>query len=87
MYAGSVALDLYNAARLKEFALLHNEKGELQEYSVYDIPEADCIDGGIKYFSGMAAVSLFAGLSVISGLQIRSWSLRPVLCFSLYCGP
>ena len=43
-YTGGIALDLYNAARFKEPALLHNENGELKWYNVYGIPEAHCID-------------------------------------------
>lgn len=45
VYAGAVALNLYNAARYKEPAFLYNENGELKWYQVYGIPETHCIDG------------------------------------------
>ena len=45
VYAGSVTLDLYNAARYKEEAYLNGEHLYTNWYSVYDIPEAHCIDG------------------------------------------
>ena len=45
VYAGSVTLDLYNAARYKEEAYLNGEHLYTNWYSVYDIPEAHCIEG------------------------------------------
>ena len=45
MYAGAVALDLYNAARYKEVAYLNGEHLYTNWYSVYDMPEVHCIDG------------------------------------------
>lgn len=45
LYAGAVALDLYNAARYKEVAYLNGEHLYTNWYSVYDIPEVHCIDG------------------------------------------
>ena len=45
MYAGAVALDLYNAARYKEVAYLNGEHLYTNWYSVYGIPEVHCIDG------------------------------------------
>ncbi len=45
VYAGAVALDLYNAARYKEEAYLNGEHLYTNWYSVYDIPEVHCIDG------------------------------------------
>ena len=45
VYAGSVTLDLYNAARYKEEAYLNGEHLYTNWYSVYAIPEFHCIDG------------------------------------------
>lgn len=45
VYAGSVTLDLYNAARYKEEAYLNGEQLYTNWYSVYDIPVVHCIDG------------------------------------------
>lgn len=45
VYAGAVALDLYNAARYKEVAYLNGEHLYTNWYSVYDMPEVHCIDG------------------------------------------
>jgi hypothetical protein len=60
LYAGGVALDLYNAARFKEPASLYNEKGELMDYSVYGNPELHCIDGLdiFEYSVGLALLLL-----------------------------
>ena len=44
-YVGAVVLNLYNAARYKEEAYLKGEHLYTNWYSVYDIPEAHCIDG------------------------------------------
>lgn len=44
-YVGAVVLNLYNAARYKEEAYLNGEHLYTNWYSVYDIPEAHCIDG------------------------------------------
>ena len=44
-YAGTIALNLYNAARYKEVAYLNGGHLYTNWYSVYDIPEAHCIDG------------------------------------------
>ena len=51
LYAGGVALDLYNAARLKDWA---------PGYIVYDIPEIHCIDGidVFEYSVGLALLLL-----------------------------
>ena len=45
VYVGTVALDLYNAARYKEEAYLNGGHLYTNWYSVYDIPEVHCIDG------------------------------------------
>ena len=45
VYAGAVALDLYNAARYKEVAYLNGEDLYTNWYFVYGIPEVHCIDG------------------------------------------
>lgn len=44
-YAGTIALNLYNAARYKEVAYLNGGHLYTNWYSVYDIPEAHSIDG------------------------------------------
>lgn len=44
-YVGTVALNLYNAARYKEEAYLNGGHLYTNWYSVYDIPEAHCVDG------------------------------------------
>lgn len=48
LYAGGVALDLYNAARLKD---------EAPGYIVYDIPEVHCIDG-VDIFASCVGLAL-----------------------------
>lgn len=50
LYAGTVALDLYNAARYKEEAYLNGGHLYTNWFSVYGIPEVHCIDG-IDIFS------------------------------------
>lgn len=51
VYAGSVTLDLYNAARYKEEAYLNGEHLYTNWYSVYAIPEFHCIDGLDIFFA------------------------------------
>ena len=51
VYAGSVTLDLYNAARYKEEAYLNGEDLYTNWYSVYAIPEFHCIDGLDIFFA------------------------------------
>ena len=51
LYAGSVTLDLYNAARYKEEAYLNGEHLYTNWYSVYAIPEFHCIDGLDIFFA------------------------------------
>lgn len=59
-YAGGLAMNLYNAARFKEPALLRDGRGELKWYHVYGIPEAHCIDGldRFEYSVGLALLLL-----------------------------
>lgn len=61
-YTGGVALDLYNAARFKEPALLHDENGELKWYSVYGVPEAHCIDCLDIFMSSVGLILLLLPL-------------------------
>jgi hypothetical protein len=51
VYVGTVALDLYNAARYKEEAYLNGGHLYTNWYSVYAIPEFHCIDGLDIFFS------------------------------------
>lgn len=44
-YAGTVTLNLYNAARYKEVAYLNEGHLYTNWFSVYDIPETHCVDG------------------------------------------
>jgi hypothetical protein len=51
VYVGTVALDLYNAARYKEEAYLNGGHLYTNWYSVYAIPEFHCIDGLDIFFA------------------------------------
>lgn len=86
VYAGAVALNLYNAARYKESALLHNENGELKWYQVYDIPETHCIDGFDIFEYSVELVLLLLPLLLYFGVKRDRMSVWHKMLLWYGCG-
>ena len=73
-YAGTIALNLYNAARYKEVAYLNGGHLYTNWYSVYDIPEAHCIDGLDIFSACIWPMLLILPLSLYFAVRLETLS-------------